>query len=122
MESNEIKVLSNAERQAKFKLNQAFRSLPLDVQRSIDRLSDSPDEKSVRTAAALSYQKMFGKRPGTGMDCEKPASLAKPGDADYGIHTGHEEYCEVCDITLPPLEHPREYPGKCLSCVMGNVG
>jgi len=34
MESNEIKVLSNAERQAKFKLNRAFRSLPLDVQRA----------------------------------------------------------------------------------------
>ena len=57
--SNAEQVLSNAERQAKFKANQVFKSLPPDVQQSIDRLSDSPEEKVNRTAIAANYQKMF---------------------------------------------------------------
>ncbi len=57
--SNETQVLSNAERQARFKANKVFKSLPLDVQRSIERLSDSPEEKARRTQAALDYQKKF---------------------------------------------------------------
>ena len=56
MESNETGVLSNAERQAKFKLNRAFRSLPLDVQRKIDNISDSAEEKSRRVSVAVHYQ------------------------------------------------------------------
>jgi len=58
-ESNETPTLSNAERQARFKANQAFKSLPIDVQHSIDRISDSPEEKSRRTANAIDYQRMF---------------------------------------------------------------
>ena len=54
--SNEAGVLSNAERQARFKANQAFKSLPADVQHTIDRISDSPEEKAQRTAIALHYQ------------------------------------------------------------------
>ncbi len=57
--SNAEQVSSNAERQARFKANKAFKSLPPDVQQSIDRLSDSPEEKANRTAIALNYQKMF---------------------------------------------------------------
>ena len=57
--SNETQLLSNAERQARFKANKAFKSLPLDVQRSIERISDSPEEKARRTQAALDYQKKF---------------------------------------------------------------
>ena len=45
------------------------RGLPLDVQHSIDRISDSPEEKSRRTAIALDYQERMGKRMSTGMAC-----------------------------------------------------
>jgi len=34
-------------------------NLPIDVQHSIDRISDSPEEKSRRTANAIDYQRMF---------------------------------------------------------------
>lgn len=55
--SNAEQVSSNAERQARFKANKAFKSLPPDVQLSIERLSDSPEEKALRTTNALNYQK-----------------------------------------------------------------
>ena len=36
-----------------------FDDLPLDVQQSIDRLSDSPEERQARTERAIRYQKLF---------------------------------------------------------------
>ena len=68
MESNESKVLSNAARQAKFKFNKAFRSLPPDVRYDIEYMSrvrdangvgDYDEEKRSRTAIAVGYQVMF---------------------------------------------------------------
>lgn len=69
VKSNETQVLTNAERQARFRANQAFKSLPLDVQHSIDRISDSPEEKGRRTANALDYQAKFpnSQHRGTGL-------------------------------------------------------
>ena len=123
MESNETGVLSNAARQAKFKLNRAFRSLPLDVQRTIDRISSNEEEKSQRTSIALDYQVKFPNSQHRGIDYEAgPVNTSRPGDEGYVCHSGHEEYCEVCDGVLPPLENPRKYPGRCLSCVTGKVG
>lgn len=57
--SNAEALNSNAERQACYRAAKLFKTLPLDVQRSIERLSDSPEEKVNRTAIALNYQKMF---------------------------------------------------------------
>ena len=48
---------SNAERQSCYRADKLFKTLPLDVQRSIERVSDSPEEKSQRTAIALDYQR-----------------------------------------------------------------
>ena len=95
----------------------AFDDLPIDVQLSIDRISDSPEEKARRTAVALGYQRVYGKRNGYGLDCRMPVNSAKPGDDDYQPHTEHDEYCADCDGVLPRLEQPRQYPGVCLPCV-----
>ena len=67
--SNETQILTNAERQARFRSNRDFKTLPLDVQRSIERISDSPEEKTRRTVAALHYQELFPKsvHRGTGL-------------------------------------------------------
>ena len=71
MGSNESSVLSNAERQARFKSNLAFRGLPKDVQVNILCVSNmrvgnvEPDPELVaaeigrRTQAALRYQGMY---------------------------------------------------------------
>ena len=67
--SNAEPVLSNAERQARFKANKEFKSLPADVQYSIDSLSDSPEERASRIAIASDYQKRMGKRVSTGLAC-----------------------------------------------------
>ena len=67
--SNETQSKSNAERQACYRADKLFRTLPLDVQRSIERISDSPEEKTRRTVAALHYQELFPKsvHRGTGL-------------------------------------------------------
>jgi len=26
------------------------------------------------------------------------------------------EHCRTCQVKLPPLEQPRQYPGKCFTC------
>lgn len=67
--SNETQILTNAERQARFRANRDFKKLPLDVQRSIERISDSAEEKAIRTFTALRYQEMFPKNVhrGTGL-------------------------------------------------------
>ena len=54
--SNETVKKSNAERQACYRADKLFKTLPLDVQHTIDRLSDSPEEKTQRTAIAIDYQ------------------------------------------------------------------
>jgi len=69
MKSNESGVLSNAARQARFKSNRAFRSLPKDVQANILRVSNMrignvdpalvDEEIGRRTQAALHYQAMY---------------------------------------------------------------
>ena len=123
--SNEKGVLSNAERQARFKGNQAFKGLPLDVQHTIARVlvravlaSDFTEEQAVRTAIALDYQ---ARHPGDrhrGIDYQaEPRSTAKPGDALYQP-SGIEEYCCGCNVVLPQLEQPRQHTGACMPCVM----
>ena len=72
MESNSNKTSqnSNAERQACYRADKLFKTLPLDVQHTIDRISDSPEEKAQRTIIALNYQ---AKHPGNvhkGIDYE----------------------------------------------------
>ena len=57
--SNEMEVMSNAARQAKFKANKAFKSLPKDVQENILRVSGGDEEIGRRTQAALRYQGLF---------------------------------------------------------------
>ena len=118
-ETNETGVLSNAERQARFRANKAYKSLPPDVQHTIDRISTSPEEREQRIAIALDFQV---KHPGSrhmGIDYDsQPRGAAKPGDVDYREHPSYDEYCKVCDITLCRLELPRLYPGTCLTCVM----
>jgi len=117
-ESNEMTVLSNAERQAKYKANKLFKSLPIDVQENILRVSDG-DEQQIknRTAAAIRYMGLFPARLASGIDGVSKRSLAKPGDADYQEHTEQDEYCSLCITTLPRLEQPREYEGMCMACV-----
>ncbi len=56
---NAESLLSNADRQARFKANKAFKSLPADVQQSIDRLSSTPEEKTARVIIATDYQRQF---------------------------------------------------------------
>ena len=108
---------SNAERQACYRADKLFRTLPLDVQHTILSIS-SDEEFKQRTVIALDYQYKHGKRPCTGMDCHIPASTAKPGDDDYHTHTGPDEGCSQCHSTLPRLEQPRQYPGMCMVCVV----
>lgn len=72
MKSNETVVLSNAERQAKFKANQAFKGLPIDVQHTIDRLCPDDDpERKRRISAAVRYQSLFGDRVHPGIDFDR---------------------------------------------------
>ena len=94
-------------------------ALPIDVQRTIERISDSPEEIKQRTAIALQYQKNHPGSRHTGIDYDaEPRSTAKPGDEDYTPHDGPDEYCDECDITLLRLEQQRQHPGTCLTCVM----
>ena len=119
MDSNETHVKSNAERQSCYRADKLFKILPLDVQRSIDRLSSTPEEKAQRTAIALDYQGKMGKRMNTGMDCRQSVNSALPGDEDYQPHTGLDEHCNrvLCNRVLPRLEQPRQYQGTCQLCV-----
>ena len=68
MKSNETAKKSNAERQSCYRADKLFRSLPLDVQHSIEYMSQSraeagfnsyENEKSARTERAIKYQRMF---------------------------------------------------------------
>jgi len=97
---------------------QTFTDLPADVQHTITRISDSPEEQAVRTAIALDYQ---ARHPGArhrGIDYEaEPRSTARPGDAAYQP-SGVEEYCCGCNVVLPQLEQPRQHTGACMVCVM----
>ena len=97
---------------------QTFTDLPADVQHTIDRISDSPEERAVRTAIAVDYQ---AKHPGSqhkGIDYEaEPRGTAKPGDPDYQP-SGIEEHCCGCGATLPQLEQPRQHTGACIACVV----
>lgn len=112
-----------------------FEGLPADVRRSIERLSDSPEEKATRTANAIRYQRLYPDSRHKGTDTgsielpqgHKPAAelkpgefnrVSKPGDQDYQP-SGAVDHCE-CGTALPQLEQPRQHPGKCLSCVMGD--
>ena len=118
VEGNENAILSNAERQARFKANKIFKGLPLDVQHTIDRISGSPEEKAVRTAIAIDYADGHPESAHRGIDYEaEPMSAALPGSPDYKPHSGPDEHC-VCGRVLPRLEHPRQHEGKCLECVM----
>jgi hypothetical protein len=93
---------ANRQAQAKRRkgMTQGMTGLPLDVQRKIKRISDSPEEVIVRTGTALDYQAKFPGCPNTGTDVGeidlpegyKPASelcpgefnrVSKPGDIDY---------------------------------------
>jgi hypothetical protein len=38
------------------------------------------------------------------------------GVTEKGV-TPNLELCRTCQAKLPPLEKPRQYPGKCLACV-----
>jgi len=67
--SNELPVISNAARQARFRANKEFKTLPADVQYSIEQLSDTLEEKAQRTVIAIDYQKKMGKRASTGLAC-----------------------------------------------------
>jgi len=108
-----------------------FSDLPLDVQHSIDRTSDSPEEKVRRTIIALDYQKKFPNKPHTGIDPDdelpegyKVADELKsgefnhvslPGDEAY-VSSGVVERCVYCGKVLPELESPRSDDGVCLQC------
>ena len=48
----------------------AFESLPLDVQHTIDRISDSSEEKARRTSIALDYQAKYPNSVHKGIDYE----------------------------------------------------
>ena len=118
--SNEMKILSNAERQAKFKANKLFKTLPIDVQHAIDRLSDNPEEKAQRNliAIAMAYSSQYPHSVHKGIDYEAEAlSPALPGSDDYHEHSGPDEHCWKCNKVLYRLEQPRQYSGTCLSCV-----
>jgi len=92
-----IEVLSPSERMAK---KRALRGLPADVQHTIERLSDSLEELVRRCGIARNYQRMF--------------SGVERGDSNL-------ELCRTCGVFLPPLENPRQHPGKCLPYVMKDV-
>jgi len=112
--------LSNADRQARFKANKQFKSLPLDVQHSIDRISSSPEARAARIAIATDYADRHPESACKGIDYEaEPMSAALPGSPEYKPHSGPDEYCDSCDRVLPRLERPRKYPGMCLRCATG---
>lgn len=113
-EQTRLRVQRYREKQAA--LPKVFKDLPEDVQRSIETMSDTPEEKAQRTAIAIDYQKNQSKRPGTGIDCRAVKNSARPGDEDYQA-SGVIEHCG-CGAELPQLEQPREYPGKCMPCVL----
>ncbi len=66
-----------------------FDHLPVDVQATINRLSDDEQEHGRRTAIAINYQHLFPDRyhcTGTGGELVSnpvPVRVSKPGDADY---------------------------------------
>ncbi len=116
-----------------------FEDLPIDVQHSIDRLSDSPEEFIQRAAIAIDYANKHSGSRHTGIDPDmvvnkpegyKPVAellpdeynrVTKPSDPGYGGH-GVVEHCINCRDVLSPLEQPRQYPGMCLACSTDNGG
>ena len=103
-ESNEKPVLSNAERQSRFRAQKALKGLPPDVQHTIDimardRKTGDVDEAymAARIERATAYQRMYpeGYQP-----------------------DGAGELCRVCGGLMRPLEQPRVYPSMCYACVM----
>ena len=75
-----VKALRQAKRGKDIK---CFADLPPDVQATINRVSESNEEKAKRTAAAIKYQRLFP-------DNYEPKDVvcsgvvtSKPGDADY---------------------------------------
>ena len=88
-----------------------FEDLPAHVQRSINRLSDSPEEKARRTSNAIAYQQRNpGRTQNTGLDIGevglpegyKPASELKPGEYNRVSKPGDDDYpagqglCRTC--------------------------
>lgn len=87
-----------------------FEDLPADVQRTIESMASSPEDKQVRTERALRYQMMFPSLYSKGIDLSpiglptnykiadqlKPGehnSVSKPGDLDYPQDKGQ---CHTC--------------------------
>jgi len=106
-----------------------FEDLPADVQRSIERLSDSPEEKARRTANAIAYQQRNpGRTQNTGLDIgevELPEGyktsdqlapgehnrISKPGDDDYPQEQG---LCHTCGA-----ETQIKAITRCKECIEG---
>ena len=83
-----------------------FKDLPLDVQQSIEYMSQAraeagensyENEKQARTERAIKYQQLY------------PDVVYRPDGVNL-------ELCRVCQAELPALEQPRRYSGTCLSC------
>lgn len=104
-----------------------FDDLPADVKQSIDRLSDTPEERQARTDRAIRYQRLFPGKQFKGVlrdatveflvDPQTILPVSKPGDPDYKP-CGCIELCRHCGNPLPQLERPRQYPGACMACVL----
>lgn len=93
-----------------------FDDLPADVQRTIERLSDTPEEKAQRTAIAIDYQRQHPSLYGKGLDVGKI-------DLPEGYKTADQlapgEYNRVSKPGDP--DYPSD-KGQCHSCVFEKVG
>jgi hypothetical protein len=99
-------------------------TLPRDVEETIERLSDTPEERAARRAIASRYQMLYPSPFSRGIavrELKKPDGalhrVSRPGDSDY-VPCGVPEACCECDRPLPSLEQPRQSRGMCLDCVV----
>ena len=84
--------------QARGKDIRCFEDLPRDVQRTIDKLSETSEEKVKRTAAAIHYQHLFPNRyePVSDEDFTRLMATANPKTKLKVSKPGDEDYDGVC--------------------------
>ena len=77
-----------------------FEDLPADVQATINRLSESNEEKAKRTAAAIKYQHLFpgSYEPNSGQDFTRLMAQAGPGHVRVS-KPGDEDYQPQCETS-----------------------
>ena len=76
-----------------------FEDLPVDVQQTIDRISESPEEKRRRTGIAIHYQHVVDRfEPNSDQDLTRLMAKAGPGHVRVS-KPGDDDYVPMCETT-----------------------